>query len=159
MAHTLTVPFQPTIAERQYDELESKTRFRIRITGQNQSEKASEQTLLPHLVSGKIDKDITEAAKEMLYNEITRNIDDTGRLMQKQLKREKIPDAPVYIRDVLVSACDRWVHLLGEILETIHAGDDTIAAERQRLVLEIGMVSEGLMSRFAAVGKQGQKPA
>ena len=29
----------------------------------------------------------------------------------------------------------------------------------QRLVLEIGMVSEGLMSRFAAVGKQGQKPA
>ena len=30
----------------------------------------------------------------------------------------------------------------------------------QRLVLEIGMVSEGLMSRFASVGKQGgQKPA
>ena len=29
----------------------------------------------------------------------------------------------------------------------------------QRLVLEIGMVSEGLMSRFAAVGKGGTKPA
>lgn len=137
MAHALTVPYEPSVAERQYDELENKTRFRIKISGEEIERTESAQHLLPHVISGKMDIELTEASRELLYLEITRNIEETGRVLQKQMKKEIAPDAPLCPRDVLNDYCNRWVHLLGELLEMIHSGEDTASAERQRQVLEM----------------------
>ncbi|MCD4654217.1 hypothetical protein K8T06_09800 [bacterium] len=137
MAHTLTVPYSPSAAERQYDELENKTRLRIRVVGLETSKQDTGQHLLPHIISGNVETKLSEASKEMLYLEITRNVEDTGRLLMKQLKRETAPDAKVCSRDVLTKQCDRWIHILGELLELIHSGQDTVSAERQKQVLEM----------------------
>ncbi|MBN1297272.1 hypothetical protein JXA80_10860 [bacterium] len=137
MAHTLTSPFEPTVAERQYDELETKTRYRITISGKETERTESVQHLLPHVIAGSLDVELTSASRELLYLEITRNIEETGRVLQKQMKKEVSPESPTCPRDVLNEYCNRWVHLLGELLEMIHSGQDTASAERQRQVLEM----------------------
>jgi hypothetical protein len=137
MAHTLTAPFVLSIAERQYEELEQKTRSRIMVSSLNMIEKDSASMILPHLIGGKIDGEINKATREMIYYEITRNIESTTRMLQKHLKRELQKDAPVCPRDTLPVACDRWVHVLGEMMEKVHFGEDTTGAERQRQIFEL----------------------
>ncbi|HPQ40428.1 MAG TPA: HEAT repeat domain-containing protein, partial [bacterium] len=112
-------------------------RFRIKISGKETERKESAQHLLPHVISGKMDIELTEASRELLYLEITRNMEETGRVLQKQMKKEVAADSPLNPRDVLNEYCNRWVHLLGELLEMIHSGEDTASAERQRQVLEM----------------------
>lgn len=137
MANTLTSPFEPVVAERQYEELDTKTRSRVKITGTNAVPTDSSSSLLPLVLAGKMDAEITDASKEILYIEITRNIETTSRAIQKQLKNELLANSPICARDFLSVACDRWVHLLGELLEKVHSGEDTTSAERQRQILEL----------------------
>ncbi|MBN1879069.1 hypothetical protein JW823_03070 [bacterium] len=137
MANTLTSPFEPVVAERQYEELGLKTRSRVKIAGIHTVTPESPSALVPLLLSGKMEGEITDATKEILFMEITRNIESTSRAIQKQLKIERQPDSQVCARDLLPIACDRWVHILGELLERVHSGEDTTSAERQRQILEL----------------------
>lgn len=137
MARTLTAPFEPSVAERQYEELDLKTGSRVTVSALAVMQKDTNGTILSQLLSGKIDDKLIDTAKEALYKEITRNIESTTRIIQKQLKRELQKDAPVSVRDTLPVACDRWVHILGEVMEKIHSGRDTTSAERQRQILEL----------------------
>jgi hypothetical protein len=137
MARTLTAPFEPSVAERQYEELDLKTGSRIMISALAMIHKDSDGTILSQLLSGKLDNKLNDTAKDALYNEITRNIESTTRIIQKQLRRELQKEAPVSVRDTLPVACDRWVHILGEVMEKIHSGRDTTSAERQRQILEL----------------------
>ncbi len=137
MAHTLTAPFVPSVAERQYEELEHKTRSRIIVSGLDFKKKDSASMILPHLIAGKMDGELNKATREMIYYEITRNIESTTRVLQKQLKRERQKDAPVCSRDTLCVASDRWVHILGELMERVHFGEDTTGAERQKQIFEL----------------------
>ncbi len=137
MAHTLTSPFEPTVAERQYEELDIRTRSRVKISGSNIPTADAPAELIPLLLSGKMENGLTDETKEILYFEITRNVENTSRSIQKQLKQERLNDSPICDRDLLSVACDRWVHILGEILEKVHSGEDTTSAERQRQILEL----------------------
>ncbi|MGB3976789.1 MAG: hypothetical protein WBM02_06395 [bacterium] len=139
MAKTLTAPFEPIVAERQYEELNLKTGSRVIISSKTASIGMKEGKMLPLLLSGKLPRALDKSTRNSLFWEITHNVGSSAWAIQKQLKWESQKDSPIGVRDTLTKESDRWVHILGEVMERVHADGDTSSADGQREILKLMM--------------------
>ena len=137
MAKTLTAPFEPTVAEHQYEELNLTTGSRIVVSSRSATIGVQEGKMLPLLLSGKLPALLNKSTRKTLFWEITNNVESSAWAIQKQLRWELRKDSPLSIRDFLTAESDRWVHILGEVMERVHADGDTSSAEGQKEILKL----------------------
>ncbi len=137
MAKTLTAPFEPTVAEHQYEELNLKTGSRIVVSSRSATIGVQEGKMLPLLLSGKLPALLNKSTRKTLFWEITNNVESSAWAIQKQLRWELRKDSPLSIRDFLTAESDRWIHILGEVMERVHADGDTSSAEGQKEILKL----------------------